>query len=225
MVQRTGEEWNFEVPNVEIENEERTDGQVFLSSLPVLRKKETKEKRSKNVQSVSPYALGVLQPEIINQLTSKQESWLTVRLATYSDLQANRYIGISKRTLDSWLDKEYFRKAYEVVTMDHINLTILLNRALMVRVKREQMNLLDHPRISIRLRVMDQLAKENAAVVKINNNNFGVDENLFEELRRQIQANAVAFDVRDEHIAIPEEAVGLEDTSDVEETLDVFSER
>lgn len=133
--------------------------------LPVRRKRATKQEVKQLEQALDPSPLAVLPPHVIEQLTWRQELWLAARVIAYSDHQTNLNTGITKKTLLEWKEQEAFKQAYEVITMDPLNMQLLLNRLTMVKLTVQIHQLMQHPSLPIRLRVMEMASRNNAAVL------------------------------------------------------------
>lgn len=170
---------------------------VPLSNLPSRRSKANKEEVAKTTGALDHNLLAVLPSHIINQLKSRQEDWLVARLMCGSDKQACYHLGMGVALLNSWKQKDYFATAYELVTLDRLNTTLVLNRVLMLRVAIKQSQLLDHPSIAVQMQVMEQLVKQAVSMSKVpektNNTQVNIygNESIMEWARKRIVGQIV----------------------------------
>jgi hypothetical protein len=135
-----------------------------LGILPVRRSMASRQERKTTREALDLNVLAVLPPDLTNQLTPNQEDWLTARLITYNDRQANLNLGIHQATLRAWLEEPAFKTAYEMVTLDRLNMQIVLNRLLIWKVGLKQFELLDHPSLKVQMQAMEQVTKVTAAL-------------------------------------------------------------
>lgn len=187
--------------------------------LPVRRKHAEQEVKRATRQALDLNPLAVLPPDLLNQLTPKQEAWLAARMLTYSDNQACLNVGPKLATLKRWkAEVPAFLACYNTVVLDRLNLAILLNRQMIVRMKRQQMDLLENGSLAVVLRVMEMITKENIAVAaaegKRNQSLTIIGDSAFEAIRsqalqEQMEAGLFAERVIGRPIELPGEAVGL----------------
>lgn len=133
--------------------------------LPPRRKRATRDEAGKLARALDPSALAVLPPDVIERLHWRQQVWLAARMVCYSDHQTNLHTNTAKRVLEGWMEQEHFQVAYRTIVLDPLNFQLGLNRLMMAKMAVQKLQLLQHPSLPIRLRVMEMVSRDNAALL------------------------------------------------------------